>query len=217
MLVRFFASATRSRGAWLWSWQRSAAAMGLCLVLWAPTLAAQVDDPTARERTIGRMRNLGTAMMAWLTDVAQANEEAVRVIDVDDYRSISRRRLEALLVPRYIPEIPEQDGWGNDFEVYIETDIDKALRLQSIMLIRSAGSDGRFDTNSYEPGANPELEYSHDIVWVDGFFVRAPAKLLPHRAIPAPMPDPVPIVCPGGVRADLAEPLLGHGAASTKA
>lgn len=115
------------------------------------------------------------------------------------------------MVPRYIAEIPEEDGWGNDLEVYIETDIDKALQLQSVMLIRSAGSDGRFDSNRYVPGAIPELEYSHDIVWVDGFFVRAPAKLLPHRAIPAPMPEPVPIVCPGGVRAGLAEPLLGQG------
>ncbi len=216
MLVRFFAFATRSRGAWLWSWQRSAAAMGLCLVLWAPALTAQVDDPTARERTIGRMRNLGTAMMAWLTDAAQANDEPARVIDVDDYRPITWRRLESLLVPRYIPEIPEQDGWGNDFEVYVETNIDRALQLQSVMLIRSAGSDGRFDSDRYVPGAIPELEYSHDIVWVDGFFVRAPAKLLEHRAIPAPMPEPVPILCPGGVRAGLAEPLPGRSAASTK-
>jgi hypothetical protein len=191
--------------------------MVIGFALFPSAVAAQVDDPTARERTIGRMRNLGTAMMAWLTDVAQANDEPTRVIDVDDYRPITWRRLESLLVPRYIPEIPEQDGWGNDLEVYIEIDIDKALQLQSVMLIRSAGSDGRFDSNRYVPGPIPELEYSHDIVWVDGFFVRAPAKLLEHRAMPAPMPDPVPIVCPGGVRADLAEPLLGHGAASTKA
>jgi hypothetical protein len=66
------------------------------------------------------------------------------------------------------------------------------------------------------PGAIPDLEYSHDIVWVDGFFVRAPAKLLPHRAIPAPMPEPVPILCPGGARAGLAEPPPGRSAASTK-
>lgn len=141
--------------------------------------SAQVDDPTAQARTIGRMRNLGTALMAWLTDAAQASDSSMGAIDVDTYRPISRRRLEQLLVPRYIDEIPEEDGWGNDFEVFVETDVDLMVKLDSIILIRSPGSDGRFDGSLYQPGALPELDYSRDIVWVDGRFVRAPAQWLP--------------------------------------
>ena len=40
--------------------------------------------------------------------------------------------------------------------------------------VRSAGADGSFDTTTYQVGPFVATDYSQDIVWAGGFFIRWP-------------------------------------------
>ena len=52
------------------------------------------------------------------------------------------------------------------------------LITQSRMIgIRSPGRSGDFDGTTYTNGTFPSTEYDSDIVWSDGYFVRAPGGL----------------------------------------
>ena len=49
------------------------------------------------------------------------------------------------------------------------------LQTARVVAIRSAGRDGSMDaTGQYTPGFFIGTDYDQDIVWSDGYFVRAP-------------------------------------------
>ncbi|HVS66664.1 MAG TPA: hypothetical protein VMT85_24535 [Thermoanaerobaculia bacterium] len=169
-----------------------------CAVLFLSVLltcasALPADDTGAQKATMQDLRTLGTGLMAWLTDQAtesstasdtagsapreeEADEEEAdpnAPIELVSIPVVGREELEALLVPTYLPEIPEQDGWGNAYEVRLHPDA-AALVGRPLIAIRSGGADGLFDGASYDLGAYPRDQASRDIVWVDGYFVRYP-------------------------------------------
>ena len=49
------------------------------------------------------------------------------------------------------------------------------LLAANVMLIRSPGRTGGFDTDTYPIGAFVATRYDNDIVWADGLFVVYPA------------------------------------------
>ncbi len=132
----------------------------------APTWSAEHAE------TVQRLRTIGAALYTWHLDNVEeepAGEElsefpmaAVPVIDAE--------ALEALLVPLYLTELTKTDGWGNALEFRLDQEGETA----PLMAVRSAGANGKFDEESYEPrpfGPEDELD---DLVWVDGYFVRWP-------------------------------------------
>ncbi len=155
---------------------------------------APPDDGAAQKRTVADARNTGTAMFSWLTDQvdgepseadlegcppkveSMAGEE--KLVDVVNIPEISWEELRKILVPQYLRELPQYDGWGNPYEFRLN--LANPLCPQ-VMSIRSAGADGRFDTNGlYEVRGYLPDEVGEDVVWSDGFFARWPQK-----------PDPV--------------------------
>jgi hypothetical protein len=137
-------------------------------------------DGEAQRRTVADIRNTGTAMLSWLTDQVGAGaagpsqtEEKWQGVDLDDYSVLSAEELREILVPQYMQQVPERDGWGNPFEYYLN--VENPLE-QQVMSIRSAGRDGRFSTDSYTATAFDPDDLDQDIVWADGFFVRWPQK-----------------------------------------
>lgn len=137
-------------------------------------------DREAQRRTVADMRNLGTAMFSWLTDQVGAgaagqsqNETAGKRIDLGQYSRISHAELEKILVPQYMQSVPEVDGWGHPYELYLNV---KNVLAPQVMGIRSPGRDGVLSTGNYTvSGFSPE-RFDEDIVWADGFFVRWPQK-----------------------------------------
>ena len=129
-----------------------------------------------QKRTVADARNVGTAMMSWLTDqlAAGAAGAASKTVSVGDYSSIKVSTLESYLIPRYIQQVPDKDGWKNSYEYYLNaTD----LSQDQVMLIRSPGKGGAFKGGSYTAGPFTPTDYVQDIVWADGFFVRWPQKV----------------------------------------
>lgn len=131
----------------------------------------------AQKRTVADIRNTGTAMFSWLTDqvgaAAAGQSQVPDTVDVGDYPAISHADLTTILVPEYIQEVPEVDGWKSPYEYYLEVANPMA---EKIMSIRSPGRDGKFSDTAYTVTSFDPASLDEDVVWADGFFVRWPQK-----------------------------------------
>jgi hypothetical protein len=163
----------------------AASAVGLLGVA-APSQPAPTE---ATQQTITDVRAVGTAMWHWYKEEQapkrsesahkKAEEEShATSVDFSQVPVISREDLTALLVPKYIPAIPEKDGWGHPYEFRLNTQDPDAIH---VMAVRSGGQDGRFSGTSYKIGAFPANEPNQDITWMDGYFARWPEKAKPGR------------------------------------
>jgi hypothetical protein len=149
-------------------------------------------DTERQKQTVTEIRNLGTVLSTWLTEqvaAATAEREAEReasgepppeddvagtrkkTVNIQDNPVISRDDLEDSLVPQYLAQIPENDAWGNPYEVRINTD---NLMARTVISIRSPGRKGYFSGDVYKIEGFDPTDFDQDIVWVDGAFVRWP-------------------------------------------
>jgi prepilin-type N-terminal cleavage/methylation domain-containing protein len=133
-----------------------------------------------QKRTMGDVRDSGTAWFAWLTDqygaaaAAGATPSKYSMPPATDFTTVKDD-----LVPQYIQELPENDAWGNTL-VWCRQAIDDLLTEPNVMAIGSPGRDGtagraacdsEVDSGPFDP-----TDYDQDIVWADGFFVAYPQK-----------------------------------------
>lgn len=128
-----------------------------------------------QKRTVADMRNLGTAHMSWLTDqlAAAAAGGTTGAFNMGDYKTASGPSVLTFLVPQYIQDIPDLDGWKNAYVMQTN-----AVTSSRVMAYASGGRDGNASASSqYTAGAFDPTDYDQDIVWADGFFVRWPQKL----------------------------------------
>jgi general secretion pathway protein G len=130
-----------------------------------------------QKRTVADMRNVGTAEMSWLTDQisAAAAGAATTTWSASSYTSATATDLTSALVPQYIQQVPQLDGWKFAYNYYMNW---TALTGRQVMAIVSGGRDGKFtpSTGITAGGFDPTI-YDGDIIWADGFFVRWPQKM----------------------------------------
>jgi hypothetical protein len=134
-------------------------------------------DREAQDQTVADIRRVGAAMLAWLTDQvgftghesSQAQESTV--VNLAFYPGVSHASLESLLVPQYIANVPDLDGWGAFYEYYLN--VDHPLTSE-VMAIRSTGRDQSEEGPSYLVTQFDRDDFDQDIVWADGSFVRWP-------------------------------------------
>jgi hypothetical protein len=126
---------------------------------------------------MAQIRNLGTALFAWLVDqVPQPGLAATDpggIVRLQSYPLVTAEQVRQRLVPRYLEKLGTTDGWGRPIEMRVNL---KAVQGAHVMCLRSPGRDGRFSGNSYTVGSFPPDDLDQDIVWCDGFFVRWPDK-----------------------------------------
>lgn len=106
---------------------------------------------------------------------ATGDDPSVRTFSLRDYPLATRAEVEGLLVPRYLESIPWESFWGGEFEVRMPLPLSEHLRDRHLFMIRSTGSDRRFDSESYEVAPFLWEDTATDIVWADGYFVNWPA------------------------------------------
>jgi type II secretion system protein G len=129
-----------------------------------------------QKRTMGDMKELGTALASRYTDVggaAAAGQVTISWADWtgEDNAETDRATIEEALVPEYIQQVPDTDGWGNDLEYSFVLNNPPRIRYAGI---RSTGRDGDFDGDTYTVGQFDPTDYDQDIVFTDGGFSRAP-------------------------------------------
>ncbi len=129
-----------------------------------------------QKKTVADQRLVGTAMMAWLTDQsgAAAAGASQTIAFTSDYTAIALGDIRSLLIPVYIQEVPQRDGWQNAYDYRINVGNPGGSR---VLGIRSFGRYGTADSDSYVPGGFVPTDYNQDIVWTDGFFLRWPEGL----------------------------------------
>ena len=146
------------------------AIIGLLAAMILPNMLGALQK-AKQKRTMAEERLVGTAFMAWLTDHASAAAAGQDTLfSTQNYSLSSRSEVAALVVPGYIQEIPEKDGWGNSFE-YRFNPVENG---QYFAAIRSFGRDGAVEGAVYTAGGFPSVQFDRDIVWADGFFVAWP-------------------------------------------
>ncbi len=132
-------------------------------------------DPVSRQQvTVAQLETLGTAMLAWLTDVISAASHAPAggpTVDLSLITPISATDLAALITPFYIPCVPEHDGWGNPLDLRLNDN----FLVSPIMSIRSPGSDGLNEGPIYDLELFPPEDFPRDLVWSDGLTFQAPS------------------------------------------
>jgi type IV pilus assembly protein PilA len=154
------------------------AIIGIIAALLIPNFLDALQK-SKQKRTEADMRNMGTAMMSWLTDqagAAAAGSAATGDVNLANFKSTTSTDLSTVLVSQYIQSIPTIDGWRHNFSYYMN--YANPLGGVGIMAILSYGRDGQPEAGSPDytvTGFDP-TDYDRDLVWADGFFVRAPQK-----------------------------------------
>ncbi|HBL27620.1 MAG TPA: hypothetical protein DD490_12350 [Acidobacteria bacterium] len=152
-------------------------------IVWADGYAVRWPrsrtDREAQMQTLKDVQSIGAALFNWLTDqtgFAGTDETPVQggpsPVQMTDYPLISYVALDSLLVPQYMPYLPERDGWENPFEFRLNTANPLAPR---VMAIRSPGRNGTFSGDTYLVTSFDPDRFDEDIVWADGLLVRWPA------------------------------------------
>jgi len=155
-------------------------------IVWANGSAAHwpaivLSGRERQKKTVADIRNIGHAMLSWLTDQVSIAPPAtpldLRTVTVHfpNYPVITHGDLVNLLVPLYIHEVPEVDGWDHPYDFRLNL---ANLLGNEVMAIRSPGGDGTFSTDTYLTASFDPNLFDEDVVWADGFFVRSPGPLL---------------------------------------
>lgn len=158
--------------------------------------AIQNRDNAAQKQTAADVSSLGDALMSWLTDAVSGNptdmlgefEASKSTLGFarghiptsgKDYKKLSYGQMVKLLHPLgravYMEDIPKTDGWGHEYEYYVNENV----LSSAVVLIRSPGKDGVFSGNFYQTGMIPAENYDDDIVWADGYMIRWPENPTP--------------------------------------
>jgi type II secretion system protein G len=151
------------------------AIIGIIAAILIPNLLDALQK-AKQKRTMGDMRNIGTAWFSWFQDqvsAAAAGQTAYK----DYYPPTATITADALLTDLYqsstmfyIQKVPQKDGWGNDYQFR-----EGAITDTQVMAIISGGRDGVIASAPYAMGPFVATDYDQDIVWADGFFVQYPA------------------------------------------
>jgi prepilin-type N-terminal cleavage/methylation domain-containing protein len=154
------------------------AIIGIIAAILIPNLIDSLQKGK-QKRTMGDMRNTGTCWMSWLTDQigagaagSTAREYNIAAAGMNEIQA--SELLESLYQSQtffYCQEVPVVDGWGNQMEYRINSE----LLAANVMNIRSPGRTGGFEDTTYQIGAFIATQDDSDIVWADGLFIRYPA------------------------------------------
>lgn len=154
------------------------AIIGIIAAILIPNLLDALQK-AKQKRTVADMRNTGTAWMSWLTDQVGAASagSTTKVYNASTYSTVDYQTLFGYLHPNddffYMQEVPQRDGWENDYNFVINYD----LVQSSVMAICSSGRGGSTEKackSQWTVAPFIATDYDKDIVWADGYFVQWP-------------------------------------------
>ncbi len=152
------------------------AIIGIIAAMLIPNLLDAMQK-AKQKRTVAEIKIVGTGLMSWLTDqtgaAAAGSTTTTSAVMMSDYTPITATVLQTVLEPNYVGQLPRLDGWKHPYDYYLNV---ADPTNKHVMAIRSGGLDGVATGETYTYGSFFPTDYSQDIVWTDGFFVRWPEK-----------------------------------------
>ena len=152
------------------------AIIGIIAAMLIPNLLDAMQK-AKQKRTVAEIKIVGTGLMSWLTDQTGAAAAGTTTTSsstkLSDYVPISATVLTTVLQPNYVGQLPTLDGWKHKYDYYLNV---ADPTNKHVMAIRSSGLDGTPTGDTYTYGSFFPTDYTQDIVWTDGFFVRWPEK-----------------------------------------
>ena len=131
-----------------------------------PNLLTAINR-SKQKRTISDMRNIATA---WESQAIESSSYTAAAATFPwPAETVTPEQLNGLLVPHYIKNIPDRDGWGGAFDFASDQPIGSSGQTYAI---RSFGWGGEKDGDTYEIGL--ASDFSCDIVYSDGAFIAYP-------------------------------------------
>ncbi len=152
--------------------------LGVIAAIMIPNLITTLQK-AKQKRTVADVRDVGTAWMAWLTDqVGAASAGATKVYNAADFKDVSYPELFGYLHPSssffYMQDVPQADAWRYPLAFGKA----ESLLASTVLVVCSRGGDGWLDgndcTKDYEVAPFVATDFTQDIVWADGYFVRWP-------------------------------------------
>ncbi len=155
------------------------AIIGIIAAILIPNLLDALQK-AKQKRTMGDIRNVGSAWFSWLTDQISAASAGAGATNKYDFGAFTKGDIGAAGLLQtlfdttgvtYIQTVPDKDGWGGKIDYSHNDDV----LGERVMGIRSFGRQATEDFGGdYPMGGFNATDYDQDIVWVDGFFIRYP-------------------------------------------
>ena len=157
------------------------AIIGIIAAILIPNLIDALQK-AKQKRTMADMRNMGTAMMSYITDAASAAAAGAKTFDPTQYSEMSHGSVLATLYPTetffYMKEVPVNDGWKNPYAFGFA--VGGNVLAPYVFGIASGGNDASVTSwgglTAITVGPFTPTDYAQDIIWADGFFVRWPGS-----------------------------------------
>lgn len=153
------------------------AIIGVIAAILIPALLDSLQK-AKQKRTVADIREVGGAWFAWLTDQVGAAAAGQQTFDFNFGNVVEASDLQNTLFPStsffYIQQVPDNDGWGGNYEYRLDPD----LQGYPVLGIRSGARDQSMSGDTYIIGPFIATDYDRDIVWADGFFITYPAGSL---------------------------------------
>src|SRR2546430_2376991 len=140
--------------------------IGILAAIAIPNLLTAMQR-SKQKRTMADMRTIATAWEARATDVNRYNAAGVTLPTV----SVDAATLGNYLSPTYVKTFPQRDGWGNNWNFWLDQGMATATAAQ-VYAIVSGGKDGTFQGNNPTGGATTAFDC--DIVYSNGTFIQYP-------------------------------------------
>ncbi len=157
------------------------AIIGIIAALLIPNFLDALNK-AKQKRSMGDIKDTGTAWMSWLTDQYGAAAAAGATQQVTLPATYAFSNVVNDLRPQYIQEVKEKDAWNNTIKYRRPANYSDVVRQGgragiSTLGIVSPGRNGAFETSAtVTAGAFDPTDYDQDLVWSDGFFIRYPQK-----------------------------------------
>ena len=154
------------------------AIVGIIAAILIPNLLTTLQK-AKQKRTVADVRDVGTAWMSWLTDqVGAASAGATKVYDAAGFSDVSYPELFGYLHPSttffYMQDVPQVDAWRYPLAFGKA----ESLLASTVLVVCSGGGDGALDGNDCTRGWDVApfiaTDFTQDIVWADGYFIRWP-------------------------------------------
>jgi type II secretion system protein G len=132
-----------------------------------------------QKRTVADMKITGGAMFAWMTDnwgaaAAGQSSTGTQVVLSTFGTEMTPADVTKQLVPQYTQSVPERDAWKTPYHYWFNSG---AMVSRHVMAIASGGADKACGCDTYTAAPFDATDYTQDLVWADGYFVRWPQNL----------------------------------------